>query len=280
MDKEYNTQLTNEVFAGTFRKGKGARVLYDTQNKILGSVSHDSVFNLSGDSIADSVKDEKRAMPDGKNVRVITYGNRYELEGDVLYKLHGGERGDVVGSLQEGRNVVKIALLSAIAVLLAAIIILIALIRIPVGIKYEPPVIEIRNEEGGILGEGTVGIFGDKVQPGSEGSFVFKIRNSLNNDLLYAFSITPQYIGGDIDYFPIEFRLKMNNVYMESNEWRTVEELAYSDVEMASLSENNFILEWRWAFENGNDYEDTLIGADGGSVSMVITLTAQNKGEK
>lgn len=67
----------------------------------------------------------------------------------------------------------------------------------------------------------------------------------------------------------------MNNVVMESQEWKRIEELDFSDMTILGNSTQSFTLEWRWAFDDGNNENDTVIGADGGKISIVIHVTAQ-----
>ena len=67
----------------------------------------------------------------------------------------------------------------------------------------------------------------------------------------------------------------MNNAVIGTQSWLTAEELNYSELLILPESEQAFGLEWRWAFDGGNDENDTLIGADGGKISLVLELTAQ-----
>ena len=71
------------------------------------------------------------------------------------------------------------------------------------------------------------------------------------------------------------FRLRMNNVLMETDEWKTVDKLKYDQTVILPNTRQSFTLEWQWPFESGSDDNDTLIGADGGKISLVLHLTAQ-----
>ncbi len=102
----------------------------------------------------------------------------------------------------------------------------------------------------------------------------------LCSDMTFSASANPiVYEGGvPVRDFPIKFRIKMNNLIVETEEWRKVEDLKLSELLLLPASEHAFTLEWNWAFEGGNDENDTLIGADGGKISLVLHISAQIKG--
>ena len=50
--QNYNLNLTQQPFEGNFRRGRGAKIIYDAHDKILGSVSKKKVFDLNGEEIA------------------------------------------------------------------------------------------------------------------------------------------------------------------------------------------------------------------------------------
>ena len=72
----YNSNLTADGFSegDKFRKGKKARVLFDAQKNILGSISDSSVFDLKGNEIA-TLKSEERREKSGGKIRVAEYAS-------------------------------------------------------------------------------------------------------------------------------------------------------------------------------------------------------------
>ena len=70
----------------------------------------------------------------------------------------------------------------------------------------------------------------------------------------------------------------MNNALIQTDRWLTVDELSYAKLSMMPQSDQSFTLEWRWAMDGGSNYGDTLIGSDGGKISIVLNLTAQQGG--
>ncbi len=276
---DYNPNLTSDGFTDgdKFRKGKQARMLYDARKKVLGSVSDGFVYDLGGREIATLRSEEKRESKDGKKIRVAEYASDtrvFRLVDNKLYTVTGGTERWTGYFRKRERNAAHIIVLSVLAAALTAMIILLALIGLPFGEKVRP-VIDIRDVNGGWEAQGTVAVFPSRIEPGSSGEYEFILNNPHDAAMEYAISLEPRYEGTEIDYFPITFRLKMNNVVMESQEWKRIEELDFSDMTILGNSTQSFTLEWRWAFDDGNNENDTVIGADGGKISIVIHVTAQ-----
>ncbi len=279
---DYSNIITEREFTETdkFRRARKARVICDASGKVLGSVSVSGLFDLFGECIAFSESEKTEVGKDGSELRVIEYSSqmaRYRLVGDELYSSDDGR---YIGRIvRNTRNVFRIAVLGALAVMLATAIILIALISLPPGgtpePEYDPPVIDISDGNGSWDSQGVIGVFGHSVKPGSKGKYEFVINNPHDFRLQYAFYIEPKYDGAEIDEFPIMFRLRMNNVPVQSEEWKTVEKLRFEELVLLPSSSHSFTLEWSWPFEAGKDENDTFIGADGGSISLVLHLTAQ-----
>lgn len=286
-----NTYITEEEFSGEFRRH--GNVLYDKKGKPLGSVSRKRICDLNGKEIAKCVKEEKITDENDRNARVAEYASEtrnFRLVCDKLYLL--GKQGEEwLGRVaRTERNAVHIALLSVLAFFLIATVILITLIGLPVAdgantLPPEPdddtvPIINITDDTGAWEDAGAIGMFGSSLRPGSSGQYKFTIHNPHEDKTLnYAFWIEPRYEGGvTVSDFPIKFRIKMNNLIVETEEWRKVEDLKLSELLLLPASEHAFTLEWNWAFEGGNDENDTLIGADGGKISLVLHISAQIKG--
>ena len=284
--QNYNLNLTQRPFEGDFRRGRGAKVIYDAHDKILGSVSKKKVFDLNGEEIAFFVRIEKKEDSSKKNNKIRLYTVDCEgEEKDGFYLSDGrlytvsGEDEMLLGTYEvTERDPVRIALLAVLAVFLALFIAFVTIINLPFEGR---PVIDVKDENGAWEAQGVIAVFDDKVLPGSNGEYSFVIRNSYEVSLDYSFSLTPKYDGidiADIDYFPLTFRLKMNNALIQTDRWLTVDELSYAKLSMMPQSDQSFTLEWRWAMDGGSNYGDTLIGSDGGKISIVLNLTAQQGG--
>ena len=174
------------------------------------------------------------------------------------------------------RNILHIIMLSVLAVLLIATIILVAFLGLPAS-DTERPILDITDNNGSWEAQGAVAVFGESVCPGSSGKYEFALRNPHAFEMNYSFSITPRYNGEAYEYFPLRFRLRMNNVLMETEEWLGADELAFSEMYIMAATTQSFTLEWQWPFEAGTDENDTLLGKYGGGVSMILNLRAQSR---
>ncbi len=282
---EYNSILTEREFTDSdrFKRARKAREICDACGRIIGSVSDNGVYDLFGNGIADADKAETVIGADGNNVRKVEYSSEnrtFILKGDDLYESVGREK--YIGRIvRRQRNAFRIAALGMFAVILAVIIAIIALIDIRSSGESSGliPVIDVSDASGPWSTQSVIAVFGDghKIKPGSSGKYEFVINNTNEKEIRYGFSIEPKYEGCEISEFPIKFRLRMNNVVLETDAWRPVEELVFDDMVILPQTQHSFTLEWNWLFDGGSDDNDTLIGTDGGKISMVLQLTAQEK---
>lgn len=277
---EYNTYLTEKELADDerFRRGKKSHKLYDAEDKLLGSVSDDSLYDLRGEQIAALRSEEERTDENENKVRVAEYASdarSFRMRGNKLYALSGAGENFVGYCPVRERRLSHIIVLSVLAVALAVIIALIAIIGLPASETVQP-IIDIRDVNGSWEAQGTIAVFPDKLQPGMSGEYDFKLNNPHDEDMLYTFEIEPSYEGKDPpDSFPIKFRLRIGNQIVATEQWRTVEELKFTDMVILGHSVDLFTLEWQWAFDDGNNENDTAIGRDGGKISMILHVTAQ-----
>ncbi len=172
------------------------------------------------------------------------------------------------------RNVLYIVLLSVLVALLIASVVLVALLSLPVS-ETERPVIEIGDSNGDWETQAAIAVFDKPIRPGDSGEYAFALKNANTYEMQYSFSLSPHYENGEIEYFPLMFRLKMNNVLMETDEWQSIEDLSFAEMFILPDTTQSFTLEWRWPFESGADEKDTVIGAQGGKITMFINVTAQ-----
>lgn len=282
-NQNYNLNLTQQPFEGEFRRKRGAKIIYDAKDRFLGTASKKGIYDLNGENVALFSRKENKEDLSGKNHKIRIYAVGEE---DAFYISDGsvystsGEEEKLIGTCEvTERSPVRIVLFALLAVFLALLIVFIAIINLPFDGR---PVIDVKDSNGSWEAQGVVGVFDDKVLPGSSGEYEFVIRNPYEVALDYSFSLTPKYEGNvkieDIGYFPLTFRLRMNNALVETDNWLTVDQLSYTELSMMPNSDQSFTLEWRWAFDGENDYEDSIFGADGGKISIVLNLTAQQGG--
>lgn len=107
------------------------------------------------------------------------------------------------------------------------------------------------------------------IAPGMDGYYKFSFKNIGNIAIDYECNIKASFEGKGIEFIeeelPFNIRLKDYNgnyVIGNDNEWESVSKLVeYYDEQ--TVGKNCYVyyeLEWRWAFESGNDELDTLLG--------------------
>ena len=278
---EYNSALTEQIFtdAGKFCRVNGARTICDASGKTLGSVSNDALFDLFGNPIAKLKSETFRVGASGGRVRVADYSaekHLYRFVGDDLYIVEGDSARFLGRIARFNRNRLIILLLIALSALLLTAMLVIAIISLPVS-ETVKPVVEIEDNKGAWSGQKEVAVFDSTVHPGKEGKYDFVIRNPHAFEMSYEFYIAP-VLGGveqDSAAFPLEFRLYMNNVLISGQEWCAVSDLRFDEAVILPSTKQLFTIEWRWAFDGNNDKNDTLLGRSGGTVALVLNLTAQ-----
>lgn len=273
---EYSTVLTEGEFSPeNYRRGRKARVVCDALGKTVCSVSDKYLFDLRGKEIAELRFKEKRPDKDGNKTVYAEYASEsrlFRIIGDRLYEATTPQK--YIGSIvRDRRNIFNIVVLSALAVILSVTIALIALINPPAS-ETVIPVIEVSDSDGE-WSTREIAVFDGKIQPGSFGEYQFVLNNPHDLEMAYSFYIEPKYEGEIIPAFPILFRIKMNNVILQTEEWRTVDKLEFEDLNILPNARQSFTLEWNWPFESGMDGNDTAIGSDGGKISIALSLIAQ-----
>jgi len=117
------------------------------------------------------------------------------------------------------------------------------------------------------------------IAPGTENSYIFKLKNTGNVPLDYELDIDA-YISPDGYQIPIECR-----IYRYDGKWIAGQSDKYVDIStldstydrdcLGSSRYTYYTLEWLWPFESGNDENDTLLGNM--AVKEDITLTIEIK---
>ena len=267
----YNPKFTPAPFDGKLTVKRRHKLITDAEGHALGTLSKKHVLDLNGEDVALFARVEKREKAEGKREKCR------------IYTSTAGEMCLVDGVLFLGKEPVgKIATRerrpSHIVMLVLATLMLVAtlgfiwMIDIPFS---DVPSIEVEDKGGTWEGQGTVAVLDSSIAPGSEGEYVFVLQNPHNVNLVYDFTIKEFYNGTEVSDFPLEFRVRMNNVLLETEKWLSAEELNYTNMILLPDSTHRFTLEWRWKFENGNDETDTYFGVDNGEYTLQFQMTAQ-----
>lgn len=266
----YNTRFTSEQFEGEIQFGKKYRTVTTPQGESLCGVSSKNVCDLNGKVFAE-FSHEQKVESDGKELTVRVY--RSWQYGDFTVKgnsLWLGE--ELLGSMPAKKKRAPLILLGATCILLALTIALIALIDLPYA---EMPVIDVKDDNGSWSAQGTIAVLDDKIMPGSDGEYEFIIRNPHDIRLSYSFTIDERYNDEPVENFPLEYRVRVNNALIGSEQWLSAAGLHFDDLLLMAESDYLVTLEWRWQFEGENNAVDTRFGEDGGKYSLEFVLTAE-----
>lgn len=120
------------------------------------------------------------------------------------------------------------------------------------------------------------------VAPGTENSYLFKLKNSGDTEITYTLNVDAFITPGD-NMIPIEARISRYDetwIIGGPEEWVDVPTLDTAE-DSGSLSAGRYTyytLDWRWPFESGNDEYDTFLGnlavEEDITITIVITTTA------
>lgn len=267
-----NAVLTRQDFGGKLKVKRSARLVFNPQSEAIGSISKRWLYDLNGDKIARFDKET-----DGVFQYVAEEKN--EAGEKIVYRFDGERLFSENGALFLGTAETKTRGGAALVPLILTALILIAIIVL-VSLTGQPdrtPVLVIREDENGEWGaEQDITVFDGALSPGADGAYKFEIENPTDTDLEYTVTVTDanDWGGGS----PVNFRLKMNNVYVVGNEntWMKAEDVFLTGLQFPSSSKQGFILEWSWPYESGNDEYDTAVGQMGGIYTLHISITAES----
>lgn len=192
------------------------------------------------------------------------FGAEFVTDGKYLYK-----DGKAVGKIKKDHT--RFLILILLLLLCLSIFALIIIVG-----DYKGPTVPTfkvtdTNGEWGTSGE--IDVFEkDKIKPGDEGIYAFLIDNPSDINLKCVIDFTINYENNtykpQIDYsvisegknfeqYDTENGFKVENVIIEKNNTKLI------------------YLKWKWAFESGNDAEDTFAGLFGSNYTFTIKIVAE-----
>jgi hypothetical protein len=265
-------QPTTELSDKQVSIKKGYNHIIASGGITVGGIKKSDICNSAGVVIAKFLECQRVDDGQGGTKKVRIYrsdgGDEYKLDDSCVYK-----NDEYFGRvLKKKSNTLALLLLALAVLILTFTIIVVALIDLPYA---NEPVIKVRDNDGDWSATGTVAVFDEKIHPGSTGSYNFIVRNDHNVELKYSFTFSEYYNNELVESCPLQYRIRMNNGLLVTDEWRYVGDLSYTDLMIRANSEQVFTLEWRWLFESGDDERDTLLGIESGTYNLVFNLTAQ-----
>lgn len=111
-----------------------------------------------------------------------------------------------------------------------------------------------------------------KLMPGSRGSYEFQVGNYNSYGIIYTMQISAPE--GQL-LIPLRYRLKSGGRYVcgDSKTWLDAGQLSAAAVSLSAGEEKEYLLEWQWLFEGGDDELDTKIGsAENLKYEVIVTI--------
>lgn len=267
----YNPILTTEPPGNTMTLKHGYLLLSDLGGRAVGSISKKRILDLNGREVATYAETRYVTGEEGKMEKRRIYhselGGMYFKDGVLYFQDE-----PIASTPRRERSLLGILMLLAATLLLACLLVLVLLIEIPYA---DAPVIDVSDQLGSWDMQTTIAVLDEMIAPGTSGEYEFVINNPHNVKIIYDIAILEYYNGEPVNNFPMEFRLRMNNVLLESEDWHDISEIVYTDIQLLPNTKHSFTLEWRWLFESGDDPLDTYFGKDSGAYSLQFLMTAQ-----
>ena len=278
-----NGVITLSPFKGKVKLKRSVNRVIDPHGAVIGGVSAYNIYDLNGEKIAGLSHVEKTPKGDVRRYE----GYRSFLVKDGLLTLeNGGVLGRVVARKERGAFVPAAI---ALSLLIVAILVITAVLGFPAPVPVsgdERPVLTIRSEgeEWGVAQD--LGVFSGSICPGSnnlDDPYDLEIENPTEYEMEYTLTLTDNNSWNGRS--PLEYRLKMNNVYIgETNGWTAMADtgnvISFYGIHFTPGSSHIITIEWRWPFESGNDGSDTQAGHANGIYRLNVKVSASIVGQE
>lgn len=264
-----NKDNSKASFDGSSIK-KGYKQILDENNEPLAYINKKELCSKSGKVVAKFV--------------------RYEKKGGIKCAIYKSDRGEYAFGRNElyfnnrtiGKAIKKKISFPYIIMLLCAVnvVLFVSIISINhMGNKMPTSaVLNIADTNGKWQTHGTIAVLDDTIHPDTNGEYSFTVTNENSYQIKFSFTINDLYNGQEVDNFPLLFRLKVGDTYLNTD-WLTNDQLVANDIILNTNESQTFVLEWWWPFENGTDVTDTLYGIDNGKYLLILKLASQASGE-
>lgn len=96
-----------------------------------------------------------------------------------------------------------------------------------------------------------------RVAPGSEGYYLFRLKNGRNGRVRFTLAVREESF-----HAPLEYRLADDRTGAELSQWQATSgdtETVSGELELAGGADGYYRIEWRWPF-HGDDSVDTALG--------------------
>lgn len=269
---EENKKIDKKPFEDNLSvKGEFKKSLKGEGRSSLSKITDKHVYDVHGEKVAKFDSWKKGKNPEtGKSSKIYTYkskdGKTIQLAGNTIF-VNGKNVGTIKQKNRKKEILIKIGIL--LLLLLSLVFLIIQAYTFPA--THE---IDVRDNNGSWSGETKINMLGSSIKPGSEGEYEFYVENKGTSELKCTFTMTQDYNYKPVDIFPMTFRLKDDNRYLDDG-WRYALDVRVENIILEPSEQKRLIVEWKWAFEGGQDELDTYYGNQGGLYSVHLYLTSE-----
>ncbi|GEM_PF-4742168 len=115
---------------------------------------------------------------------------------------------------------------------------------------------------------------GEKIAPGTSGTFSFRLNNTRESDV----SVCLEISGDKSKYIPLVFSLKDDKTGVKTDDVLITKSGSISlETLISSKDTNTYTLNWSWPYENGKDSEDSKAGATDGDYKLSVTIRVNDE---
>lgn len=249
-----NRILTKDPLNGNANRPRGSKLVFDAENKLIGSYKKGKLFDLNGMLVSDCPWARKRDLSAEEGV--------YRHNGGFVYS--GGIK---FGRIEED---IRFAIVLLLFLIFAAASVIFVMIN---SRAVKPiPVFTVEDKDGYWTASGDIDIFGSqKLRPGAKGEYFFSVNNPNDFDLDMDIEIRFVYDGKELR-IPLRYLLSSDGKIIDMKDRDDGYDVYGLLLEKETLRTYN--LSWEWLFDGKKDFEDTLIGITGGKYTCTITIKA------
>lgn len=237
----------------------------------LSRITHKHVYDSHGEKVASFDSWKKGKNPEtGKSSKIYTYkskdGKTIQLAGNNIF-VNGKNVGTIKQKNRKKDIIIKLVILALL--MLAMVFLVVQAYTFPA--KHE---VDVRDNNGVWSGETKINMLGNSIKPGSEGEYEFYVENKGTEEIECTFTMSQDYNYKPVDIFPMTFRLKDGNGYLDEG-WNYALDVRIENIILEPNEQIKLTVEWKWVFEGGQDELDTFYGSQGGLYSLHLYLTSE-----
>lgn len=291
MDKnKFKNSLTGAPLINKPRVGFARKRIFDAENKIIGSVAGNKIFDLNG-RLWGRIVTKSEAAGFNKNeivdrgMVIATIDNKKNIYKKQNSQIKNDAAPTVyVGTIKSNKtSAVLVALAILLFVTAATGVVLSSILKDrnePDYLKYAP-VLGVYSRVGNQSWKQnkTINIFRSSqyntdafIAPGDKGDYAFVVKNENTNAINYTISFKES----NQNKFSLRYRLSDQTRYLigGNDYWVEVNNLTTRTVQLKPGASQVFVLEWYWD-ENVSDTNDTLNGLKQNFYNLEISVSAE-----